>query len=164
MAELWVINASPLITLAKAGQLELLQTGNRGLVIPVAVRREVMQGPADDPARRALELGFEAVFDDSPLNPMVLEWGLGAGETAVLSIAKEKGGIAVVDDRGARMAATVMGIRVIGTLGMVLRAQRMGRIQSAAAVIRALREAGLHLEDGLIREALASTTGESWPE
>jgi len=41
MAEQWVVNASPLITLSKAGQLELLQADNRRLVIPEAVRAEV---------------------------------------------------------------------------------------------------------------------------
>ena len=94
---------------------------------------------------------------------MVLEWGLGSGETAVLSQVKQDGGIAVVDDGAARMAAKVMGIDITGTLGLVLRAHRVGRIQSAATVIRALRDAGLRLEDALIREALARTSGESWP-
>jgi len=45
MAELWVINASPLITLSKVGQLELLQAVDRRLVIPEAVRAEVLRGP-----------------------------------------------------------------------------------------------------------------------
>ena len=94
---------------------------------------------------------------------MVLEWGLGSGETAVLSHVKRGGGIAVVDDGAARMAAKVMGIDITGTLGLVLRAHRVGRIQSAATVIRALPDAGLRLEDALIREALARTSGESWP-
>lgn len=164
MAELWVVNASPLITLAKAGQLVLLQGDERRLVIPKAVREEVANGPADDPARKAIESGFKSISDNSPSDPMVLEWGLGAGETAVLSVAKAKAGIALVDDRAARMAAKVMGIRVLGTLGVVLRAQRMGHIRTAVEVIRALRDVGLRLDDALIREALAKTTGESWPE
>ena len=89
--------------------------------------------------------------------------GLGSGETAVLSQVKHGGGIAVVDDGAARMAAKVMGINITGTLGLVLRTHRLGRIQSAATVLRALRDAGLRLEDALIREALARTSGGSWP-
>ena len=69
-----------------------------------------------------------------------------------------------MDDRAARVAAKVMGIRIIGTLGVVLRAHRQGRIRSAVGVIRALRDAGLRLDDDLIREALARTTGETWLE
>ncbi len=164
MAELWVVNASPLITLSKAGQLDLLQADERRLVIPEAVRVEVLQGPTDDPARKALEFGFNAVSDNGAPDPMVLEWGLGSGETAVLSLAKQSDGTAVVDDRAARIAAKVMGIRIVGTLGVVLRAQRAGRIQSAADVIRTLRDVGLHLEENLIRKVLAQITGESWSE
>jgi predicted nucleic acid-binding protein len=126
------------------------------LVVPEAVRKDVMQGPGDDPARKAIETGFNAISDNSAIDPMVLEWGLGAGESAVLSVAKEKAGIAVVDDRAARMAAKVMGIRIIGTLGVVLRAQRMSRIQTAVEVIRALRDAGLRLDDELWRFLLFS--------
>jgi predicted nucleic acid-binding protein len=164
MADLWVVNASPLITLSKVGQLELLQAGNRRLVIPEAVRAEVLRGPADDPARKALESDFQAVSYDEAPEPMVLEWGLGNGETAVLSFAKKNDAIAVLDDRTARMAAKVMGIQIVGTLGVVLRAHRTGRIRSAAVVIRTLRDAGLRLEDDLIRKALAQTTGEKWSE
>jgi predicted nucleic acid-binding protein len=72
MTELWVVNASPLITLAKAGQLVLLQGEDRGLVVPQAVRKEVMQGPGDDPARKAIETGFDAISDNSAIDPMVL--------------------------------------------------------------------------------------------
>ena len=164
MAEVWVVNSSPLIVLAKVGQLELLKAADRQLVIPEAVRDEVLRGPPDDPARQAIQSGFDAGSGSGIPDPMVLEWGLGSGETAVLSDAKQCGGVAVVDDRAARVAAKVMGIRIIGTLGVVLRAHRQGRIQSAVAVIRALRDAGLRLDDDLIREALARTTGETWPE
>jgi predicted nucleic acid-binding protein len=73
MAEQWVVNASPLITLSKVGQLELLQADNRRLVIPEAVRAEVLQGPADDPARKALESGFQTASYDGAPEPMVLE-------------------------------------------------------------------------------------------
>jgi predicted nucleic acid-binding protein len=103
----------------------------------------VLRGPADDPARKALESGFQAVSHDVAPEPMVLEWGLGNGETADLSFAKKNDAIAVLDDRTARMAARVMGIQIVGTLGVVLRAHRTGRIQSAAVVIRTSRDAGV---------------------
>jgi len=163
MTDAWVVNTSPLITLAKVGHLELLVEDSRQLWIPSAVHDEVLHGPANDPARRALQSGFGTISEAILLHPMVLEWGLGSGETAVLSYVKRNGGIAVVDDGAARMAAKVMGIKVTGTLGVVLRAHRLGRIESAASVIRALRDAGLRLDDDLIRQALARTTGEIWP-
>lgn len=164
MTDAWVVNSSPLITLAKVGHMDLLLDDDHSLLIPPAVRKEVLHGPVTDPARQALQSGFGTTCDDVSPHPMVLEWGLGSGETAVLSQVKQGGGIAVVDDGAARMAAKVMGIKITGTLGLVLRAHRVGRIQSAATVIRALRDAGLRLDDEVIRKALAATSGEAWPQ
>ena len=84
MAEVWVVNASPLIVLAKVGQLKLLKADDRELVIPEAVRDEVLQGPLDDPARQAIQSGFGAGSGSGALHPMELESGLGSGETAGL--------------------------------------------------------------------------------
>ena len=61
VASEWVVNASPLITLAKVGRLDLLVGPGHTLVIPEAVHGEVLQGPDDDPARRALETGLDAL-------------------------------------------------------------------------------------------------------
>lgn len=44
MTEVWVINASPLIALAKIGHVDLLMAPERELLLPVAVAREVLAG------------------------------------------------------------------------------------------------------------------------
>jgi hypothetical protein len=44
----------------------------------------------------------------------------------------------------------------------MLRAKRVGRIESAARVLQTLRRAGLHLDDRLVRAALAEVLGEGW--
>jgi hypothetical protein len=41
-AALWVVNASPLIALAKIGRLELLQGPSRTLLVPEAVAAEIV--------------------------------------------------------------------------------------------------------------------------
>jgi predicted nucleic acid-binding protein len=95
-------------------------------------------------------------------DPDVLEWGLGKGETAVLTLARARAAVAILDDAEARAAARAFGIRVMGTLGVVLLARRDGRIASASQVLRALRRAGLHLDEALLRDALPRTVGETW--
>jgi predicted nucleic acid-binding protein len=54
--------------------------------------------------------------------------------------------------------------RVIGTLGIVLRAKTTGRVASAVSIVRALRDAGLYLDTELVRRALREIVGESWDE
>lgn len=50
MADVWIVNASPLIVLGKAGCLSLLEDLAGVLIIPAAVAAEVLSGPASDPA------------------------------------------------------------------------------------------------------------------
>ena len=96
------------------------------------------------------------------LDPEVVEWSLGAGESAVLSLSRALGALAILDDREARVAARTLGVRFTGTLGIVVQAARAGRIGSAAPLIRALRAAGLHLSDEAVADALRRHLSESW--
>jgi len=159
----WVINASPLISLARIGRLDLLEATEHVLNIPEDVVKEVLAGPPSDPARQALEGGFGGPPTSVPTDLRVVEWGLGAGETAVISQAISIGATAVLDDARARTAARVLGVKVIGTLGVVLNARREQRIDSAATVLRALRDAGMRLDDATIAAALVRSVGEGWP-
>lgn len=53
MADCRVVNASPLIALAKIGQLGLLAEPEWVLIIAAPVAHEVLRWPAEDPARKA---------------------------------------------------------------------------------------------------------------
>jgi predicted nucleic acid-binding protein len=161
--ERWVVNASPLITLAKARHLALLTGLATEVFIPAAVVAEVLNGPATDPARQALESGWGTRVA-VPNVPVVLqEWGLGAGETSVLAVALARGGCtAILDDAASRRCARTLGVPVIGTLGVVVRAKHHGQIASAALVMRALRAAGLYIDDALLTLVLRESVGETW--
>jgi predicted nucleic acid-binding protein len=160
--ELWVSDASPLIVLAKAGHAPLLEAPGRQLLIPEAVVSEVLAGPAADPGRRLLESGFGRRVVAAEIPARLLEWGLGRGETEVLAVAMENAtGTAVLDDLAARRCAAALGVPVIGTLGVVVRAKRVGAIETASVVVEALRRAEFRIDDQAVRAALASV-GETW--
>ncbi len=162
MSDLWIANASPVIALAKVGRLELLRESCRVLLVPQAVVAEILAGPASDPARQALEKGWAAGVSPKNIPPELLEWGLGLGETAVLAMSMEKRpATAVLDDAAARTCAKTLGLEVIGTLGVILRAKRNGLIPTAAELLKSLRSARLHLDDKVIRSALRGI-GEAW--
>lgn len=147
MADIRVVNASPLIALAKVGRLDLLLNEGRRLIVPEAVAQEIFAGPPNDPARRALENGFGLPFQSNKVDVDVLAWSLGAGESSVLTVARSLEALAILDDRDARVAARTLGIRLTGTLGIVIQGAREGRVASAVGLIRELREAGLRLQD-----------------
>lgn len=162
MDDRWVTDASPVIALAKAGHAQLLAESTRQLLIPEAVASEVLAGPATDPGRRLLESGFGRRVAAAEIPSRLLEWGLGRGETEVLALAMERpGSTAVLDDAAARRCAAALGVSVIGTLGVIVRAKHAGRIESAAAVVQSLRREDFRIDDEAVRTALSSV-GETW--
>ena len=134
MAERWVVNASPLITLARVGHADWLRQLSDEVVVPEAVRTEIEAGPAD-PAQRVLSAGWLAIVPTPPPAPEIVAWGLGAGETAVLALTyAEPGRTAILDDRPARRCAGALGVSVRGTLGLVVMARQRGLTDSASLV------------------------------
>jgi predicted nucleic acid-binding protein len=124
------------------------------LLLPEAVAAEILAGPDDDPARAAVLSGWASRRSSSLVPGSITEWGLGAGESAVLALALELGATAVFDDAAARTAARALGVPLIGTLGVVIRAKRRGLVPSACSVIADLRGAGLYLDDEVVRVTL----------
>jgi predicted nucleic acid-binding protein len=52
VSEIWILNASPVITMAKAGYLHLFDQLAAKLLIPEPVAREILAGPLSDPAAK----------------------------------------------------------------------------------------------------------------
>ena len=161
MNETWVVNASPIIALAKVDLLHLLKDLCREVLVPEAVVAEIVAGPFSDPARQALEHGWGVIVAPLSITSSLLEWGLGPGETAVLAVALERTSTAVLDDEAARACARAHRIGIIGTLGTIVRAKGKSLIPSAAEVLQSLRRAGLYLDDGLMHSVLKGI-GETW--
>jgi len=77
---------------------------------------------------------------------LVLAWDLEAGEASVVTAALAvPGSVAVLDDLAGRRCALALGLPVIGTLGLLLKANRQGEIPALEPALVALREAGLYV-------------------
>jgi predicted nucleic acid-binding protein len=81
--------------------------------------------------------------------------GLDQGEAAVLALAEETdASLVVIDERKTRRYAERMGLRLTGTLGLLLEAKQAGFIGSVSACVAQLREVGLFLSPGLVQKVL----------
>lgn len=159
----WVVNASPVIALARVGQVELLTRLPARAYMPQAVVAELLRAPHSDPARQAVELGLFHLIPTSPSPTELLAWDLGAGETSVLAtVLSQPQWVAILDDGAARRCARSFSVSVLGTLAVVILAKQHGLIESAARVLDDLRRADFRLNENLIREVLARTVGETW--
>ncbi len=160
--ERWVVNASPVILLAKAGVIHLLPGLCAQLVVPTGVVAEVAQGRQADAGRTWLENAGRAFLRNVPvLHSALADWNGGAGEAEVISWALQNPGfVAVLDDRAARSLATRHGVPVIGSLRVIVRAKELGFIPTARPALEKLRGAGGYVSDSLIERAIA-LAGES---
>lgn len=155
MPETLVINASPLIFLGNAGQLELLRAGGATrFVVPSSVLDEVTRH-ADQAARSVAEAGWIERAPAVSIPAEITAWDLGPGESAVIATCLIlEGGRPVLDDLAGRKCARAFGLRVIGTVGLVIAAYRLGHIDDARKALLDLRAAGMWISDAVIDQAL----------
>lgn len=141
---LWVVNASPIISLAKISLVELLPEICSEMVIPLAVAQEIMSGPSSDPAVTWIQDdGEKWIKNIEEIDPTIAAWDLGIGETHVLSWAYHyRNYEVVIDDLAARKCAAYLGISMIGTISVVVIAKREGKISSVEMVLTQLRNVG----------------------
>jgi predicted nucleic acid-binding protein len=156
LADVAVVNASPLIYLTGAGQLDLLRLAGNQIVIPRAVVDEVGRWGADNLVARALDqTAWLETVPNPPVPTSIQAWDLGAGEAAVLSYALSEPAVAILDDRAGRRCALAHRIPLRGTLGLVLLAKKRGRIDAARPLLDRLRGEGMYLSDAVLNQALA---------
>ena len=156
MPDSWVINASPIILLAKAGMIEYVSAIANPLVIPEPVAIEIAKIREEDAAVRWLKAqGRQFIRPAAIESPELSRSAIGAGERAVISWAAANRGFTVVlDDQEARVAARKLGLQVLGTIGVVLRLKQAGLISEVKTALLRIRNLGGYMSDALLHEAL----------
>ena len=157
MSESWVINASPVILLAKVGLIENVPSLADSFVIPEPVVTEILSVHDDAAAHWLTSAGKKFVQPSVPELAALSNFDIGLGERSVLSWAKAHSGFTVVlDDREARVAAHQLGLKVLGTVGVVIRLKRAGLISEMKPHLIEIRRVGGYISDELLREVLQS--------
>jgi predicted nucleic acid-binding protein len=157
VAEPPIVNASPLIFLAKGGCFDLLRVAGDIVLVPAAVMGELnRRGPSDPTVRAVQQANWLTVVQSPPPPDVILSWDLGPGESAVLAWAlAHPGSEAICDDLAARRCAQALGLPLRGTVGMILVAKQRGMIDAARPVVEKLVRAGMYLSERTMNESLA---------
>ncbi len=150
-----VSDTSPLTALLTVGEARLLPELFTEVVIPEAVRDELLRTHALLPVW-ARVVPVQDAAATARLTRLV-----DIGEAEAIELAKElHADRLLIDERRGRRVAAQEGVSVIGLLGVVLLARRSGLIPSARALLLRLDlEAGMYLAPDLRDEALG-TVGE----
>lgn len=157
-----VVNSTPLIALCNIGRLDLLEKVYRRILIPQAVYDEVTE--KDDAAGRQIAQRpdwIEVVQISDRSQKQMYRARLHDGEVEVMILAQEApvADLVIIDDNAAKKTAKFLGLRVTGTLGVLIRAKRMGYISSVAAVIDELCKNGFYVDDA-VRAMVLEGAGE----
>ncbi len=154
-----VANSSVLIALAAIGRLSLLaRRFPDGIVIPQAVWREVVENGEGKPGAQAVseaEWIERRAVRDRDLVVLLLE-SLDEGEAEAIALSREIGTpLVLLDEKDARRVARRLGLRVLGTVGLLIWAKREGLIIHLKEELdRLRREGGFRLSQEVYEEAL----------
>jgi len=139
-----VIDSTCLISLDQVGRLELLPNLFDPIVAPPEVLRE-----------SGLSLPWLRI--EAPSNPALLtalKVQVDDGEAEAIALATERQQRIILDDRRARDLAHRMGLKVIGTVGILVRAKHVGLLTWVHPILNELTEKGFRLSEDLKREVL----------
>jgi predicted nucleic acid-binding protein len=139
-----ISDASCLIGLSNIGKLDILSKLYSKVIIPPAVEREYGN-----------HVPFTEVIRPSD-NDLVRSLGLflGAGESEAIALALEWSAAIILDDKKARSVAEGMGLRPVGTVGILLLAKRERLIQSLTQTIDELEKNGFYVSASVKQQAI----------
>ena len=157
-----ICNTSPLQYLHQLGVLHIVPALAPRILVPPAVVEELSAGAAQGvlvPDVRALD--WIAICAPASAAVLSLVTDLGPGETQVIALALEnRDAVVVLDDAVARRVAETLGVRLTGTLGLLLDAKRARLIPAVTPLLDQLESLRFRLA-AQTRAAVRALAGES---
>ncbi len=146
-----IVNSTPLIVLGNAGLLEILQKLYGRILVPEAVYQEVTA--KDDAAGMILLNGADWIQVEQVQNQSdarIFSSRLHAGEVEVMLLAREqKADLLIIDDNAAKSTAKYLGMKVTGSLGVLLRAKQMGFLEDINDAMERIIRNGFYVSEAL---------------
>ena len=144
-------DSSALVALAVVNQLELLEKLYDNLYIPQAVFDEVTQigKPQSNKLRQFLQSKVKQV--DLTLTQL----GLGLGELEAITLYKKlDADVLLIDDNRAKKYASLNGVKVIGSLGILVKAKERGHIERVKLFLDEIQKSEVYISKKLIEKVL----------
>ncbi len=144
MSERVVADSTCLIALERIDQIEILPALFEPVLIPLAVAQEFgISLPwlkVERLSDQALVVALKMMIDD--------------GEAEAIALSQEQHCRIILDDRQARRVGQDMGLRVIGTVGILILAKQRGILSTVKPVLQNLDDTGFYISEALKAEVL----------
>ena len=154
-----ISDATPIISLMKAGQLELLQKLFGTVCIPKAVYQELTENETFSEEIRIVQdcefLYVEEVGNEKSVTILRNFTGLDAGESEAIILADEKcSDVLLMDEHRGRQVAKKMGITITGTIGILIQAFDEGMLtrEDVGECVGRLKESGIRISEKLYQK------------
>lgn len=144
MPELIIVDTSVLIALEKIDLLHILCKIYKEILLPEAVVKEFGN----------INIGCHSVrkVESRLITTLMEDLNLGRGESEVIALAYDTNCNALIDDLKARKAAENMGLSISGSIGVILKAEKLGIIDKALNKLQELRNKGFFISNELLAE------------
>jgi predicted nucleic acid-binding protein len=151
-----IVNTSPLQYLFQLGKIELLHTIYGDILVPFNVKEEIDAG-------RILQINLPnienyswmKIVKSSNIGLISFPSILGKGEKEGIAVTLERpGSTFILDDMNARKFATVLGIKITGTLGILLKAKEQKYLSSIRPYLDKMIELGFRIHPNTYQSML----------
>ncbi len=155
MIEKIVTNTGPLLAFSKMQVFEIIGKLPFEFICPAEVESEILVGAKQ---------GYDVEIPDwlkvenlqSNLSPIAVA-SLDIGEAAVIQLALEQSIETVcIDELKGRRAALAVGLKIVGSLGLLGKSKTLGIINEIKPYIEKAKDNGIFYDDNLIRVFLKS--------
>ena len=154
-----VSNTTPIISLAKAGILDLLGSLFGEILITQGVFDELTANTnfttGANIIRECKFLTIRNAENEFAVKLLQKQLNLDLGESESIVLAEYLNcDLLIIDERKARRIAKDMGLRITGTLGLLLEAKTRGIIESIKPILDTMLDNGIRISDTLYKEIL----------
>ena len=156
-----VADSSPLITLARAQQLELLHEFYSEIAVPPEVYDEVTVAGAGLAGAEEVRKASWIRVQSNPSEPSAAVKaacsGLGMGERGAIYLASALGAdLTLIDEGRARRAAKSVGLSVAGSIAILERGAKLKKIGDLRAIYLNLLDQGIRFDRKLLERSLTA--------
>ena len=156
-----ISDTTPIISLIKINRLDLLEKLFEEVLIPEAVYRELTTNALFENEAKIVKtssfLKTSSVQNRKSLQLLQAVSGLDDGESEAIILADElKSDVLIMDERKGRKVAEKLGIKITGTVGVLLQSYSENMISSdeIKTYLDQLKNSNIRLSESIIQKAL----------
>jgi predicted nucleic acid-binding protein len=150
-----VSDTTPIISLLKILRLDILRELYSEVSIPTAVFQEIEAGKNKTYYQDLSRLSWIHIVEIHDKSALKYFLDLDAGESeAILLASQMEAGLLIMDEKLGRFHAKHVGLRVTGTIGVLIKAKKQGLIKTLKPLLNELKKKGVWINENLVSEVL----------